>query len=126
MDYYKIIKEKVKCCFCEGPLVGSLHLNVVTLDRIAKWPMPTVSNVYIPGDPLQAVAILCDRCFEYRPSATIYVIEWTENLDSVKYHLVEDLDTLPIIIVVKHSQLIALGGKNLLLKKVFAAFCDQD
>lgn len=129
MEWDKIIREKVKCCACEGSLNESMNMNVMGLLLIAEWPTPTAANVYFPGDPLQAIAILCDRCLAAGPRGKPgikYAIQWTKDAEVVTYHPVEDLDPMPAEVIEKYRLLADLSDKDWMSSHILSAFSVQD
>lgn len=118
MDRESVIKERIKkrarCCVCDGSLIDSENVNFVELDLIARWRMPVVGNVFMPGAPEKAVAVLCDRCIVLRLNDDKLeikcAVEWTGDIGLVKYHSVEDLVSLPAVIIKEYESFKSLDG----------------
>ena len=102
-DWETFIRERGKCCACDGSLATSL-INMGQLDRLATWECPTSGNVRSSDRRPRAVAVVCDSCFdkledpETRDSVKIkFAIEWNSETQEIVYHKVEDLEELPPI-----------------------------
>ena len=95
----KRIKQRARCCVCNGSLVDNENVNVVELDLIARWRVPVVGNASVPGLLERAVAVLCDCCIVLILNGDElkieYAVEWTRDVGLVKYHSVGGLDPLP-------------------------------
>jgi len=89
----QLIRQKVKCCACEGSLKNSPHINLVSLMKVATWKFPVWGNLLIRVWGL-AVAVLCDKCVKEKRTPK-YAVEWNDDLSVVKYHPVESLKDVP-------------------------------
>lgn len=87
----KLIREKVKCCACGGPL-GS-RVNMVCLMKEAKWKFPTWGNILLKIWGF-ASAITCDKCLKEKRKIK-FAVEWNHDFSVVKYHPVEGLRDVP-------------------------------
>lgn len=79
------------CCACGGPMRGSRHLNVVVLNKKARWKYPVGGNI-LDKKLSRAVAVLCDDCIaaEKKP---VLAIEFAGA--GLVYHAVSHLEDLP-------------------------------
>lgn len=81
------ILERVTCCACGGKLD---RLNLVELDRRAKWRFPIATNI-LTNEGDRAVAIYCDACVMAKADP-VYAVEFTgKKAEPVKYHPVDSL-----------------------------------
>jgi len=101
MDPWPLVRKRAKCCSCGGSLKDSTHLNLVSLNKLARWKHPTWGNVLVPGSWGRACAVVCDQCVvEAKIQGRFnvkYAIEWNNDYTKFKYHPIEDLsDTYPI------------------------------
>jgi hypothetical protein len=55
------IRKKVRCSSCQQPIND--RINLVELQRKAKWEYPSAGNV-LTGETGKAVAICCDACID--------------------------------------------------------------
>jgi hypothetical protein len=89
------IRRKVRCGACRGKLTR--RLNLVQLQRRARWQFPVCGNV-LTGEAGLACAILCDRCAPERMGQPfrreiLEAVEFTEA--GPVYHPVETLEEVP-------------------------------
>jgi hypothetical protein len=102
------LKIHGKCCSCEGTLKNSKFLNMVTLNKKAKWNFPTWGNVLIEGSGGRAVAIVCDKCIAKARRQGFHVKFAVEILSrirrkrkpiytDIKYHPLEELEDTFVI-----------------------------
>jgi hypothetical protein len=82
------IAARCRCGACRGPV--ALPVNVVALDRKARWPYPTAGNV-LTGAGGEAVAVVCDRCVAAR-AAVAEAVEFRG--EAVVYHDVAELEEI--------------------------------
>jgi len=89
----ELIRLKVKCCCCEGSLKSSKRINLVGLMKEAQWAFPVWGNLLL-GIMGFANAVICDKCLKEKKKPK-FAVEWTEDLNVVKYHSVEELRDVP-------------------------------
>jgi hypothetical protein len=121
------LKIHGKCCSCEGTLKDSRHLNLVALNKKAKWDFPTWGNVLIEGSEGRAVAIVCDHCVKKARKEGFkikFAVEIASRIDEngeavytdIKYHPVEELeDTFEIteeMVAEAERRLYDFGGEK--------------
>lgn len=97
-DLERFIRERIKCCACEGTLKDSKHINGICLDKLAEWEYPVWGNILVADahPEKRAMAFLCDDCLKKKRKPKL-AVEWDERHKNIKYHLIENLKDLPEI-----------------------------
>lgn len=90
MDYLEKIHAIGKCCACETPLADSKHVNMVQVDKPAKWPYPVWGN-FLTGHQNMAVAFICDSCYTTGMESGTQIKFAVEIDTEIKYHAIESL-----------------------------------
>jgi len=87
----KQIKNRMKCCATEKPLTTSKHVNMVQVDKSAKWDYPTWGNV-LTGKRDMAVAYVHDDCIDENGNCKVpikFVVEFAGDL--IRYHPIDSI-----------------------------------
>lgn len=85
-EWSEYVLENARCCACEGPLRGSKHLNLVTIDKFASWEFPIWGNL-LAKDPLKrtgrAAAICCDGCVDEKTGQALRPIKFAIEVNKL-------------------------------------------
>ena len=87
----KLIRARVKCCACGGPLGN--RVNMVCLMKEAKWKYPAWGNVLLRVWGF-ASAVVCDKCLKENREIK-FAVEWSQDFSIVRYHPVQKLRDVP-------------------------------
>lgn len=106
MSVLETLQEKARCGCCLKPMQRR-RVNLIQLQRRAKWEHPVSKNIFTGYGPC-AVAISCDSCLE----ANAVVYEAIEVSDGeIIYHdlgTLEDLGPQPTHMVVNYGGRLAI------------------
>ena len=80
MEIIDQIKDKVRCCACEGTMADSVNMNIVTTSKVSTWKFPVSRNILIKNSPSMAVAIVCDNCIKEQKKIKNVTGIWPRHL----------------------------------------------
>lgn len=105
-DWTNAVRNRGRCCACGGPLNFG-EINLVQLDRYARWKFPAYGNILAREEdkrnPRRACAIICDNCLTNNERGFTYPdpekpIKYAVEINKVgeryefKYHPVDELE----------------------------------
>jgi hypothetical protein len=86
-------KKIGKCCACKAYLKYSESLNMAALNYHASWQYPTMGNI-LTGASGQAVAYLCDQCYDSGNPDIKFAVEFSGN--KIIYHSLAQLNKIKV------------------------------
>ena len=93
---FKRVLAEGKCCICEGTLATS-HLNIVQVDKVAKWKFPIWGNILIKDSMFRAMAIACDDCVDSEKGSIKQPLKFAlelQEIDGITHHYYHDVTKL--------------------------------